>query len=220
MNRPNLLANVLFLAFLTIKASCQNVTLANHNSTILSICFSQDQANGNRYLISGSSDDKINFWSQTSNSSWSLTGQVNNVFNVNSLVSIPNGQFAVSSDKNVKIWSLSTKSLVKTFTGHLTLVYQLAISPNQQMLASASTDNTSKVWDISSGLSLSTMHGHTNFVRAVVFYSNEILVTGRLHILLSKSYPIVTFRLVLAKKDNNYVLLRVVILQYYLDTIN
>ncbi len=127
------------------------------------------------YLATGSSDSKINFWNPTN---YSLSRQINNGAGVNTIISLFNNQVATTSGFSIRIWNILNNSLIKTFICHSSPLNQLAISPNQLMIASASNDFTSKVWNISSGECISTMYGHTNNARSVVFYSNDILITG------------------------------------------
>jgi len=154
----------------------QNVSLANHTNTVCSIKFTSD-SHGNRFLVSSSTDGKINFWNKA-DPNWSLKDQINNGGSVNSIISLPNEQLASSLDGNIKVWSVLNKTLIKTLTRYSYGIFQLAISPNQQMIASAENDYASRVWNISTGKCISTMYGHTNSVQSVVFFSNEILITG------------------------------------------
>ncbi len=121
---------------------------------------------------------------------WSLKSQINNAAQALSMVSIYDQRLASTSGSSIRLWNLTTKLLIKTLNGHLSGVQQLAISPNQSLLASASSDNTSKVWNLASGLCISTMSGHNNTVRSVLFYTNETLVTGSKSSRIKKTYKI------------------------------
>ncbi|MBN1203082.1 MAG: WD40 repeat domain-containing protein [Anaerolineae bacterium] len=52
---------------------------------------------------------------------------------------------------------------------HAGIVYSLAVSPDDSLLASGGGDNTVKLWAISSGALLQTLTDHTDAVRAVAF---------------------------------------------------
>lgn len=70
-----------------------------------------------------------------------------------------------------------------TLTGHQGLfanINAIALSPNAQILASASDDKTIRLWDIPTGKARSTLHGHTHFVRAVAFHpqNHDLLASG------------------------------------------
>ena len=47
--------------------------------------------------------------------------------------------------------------------------FDVAFSPNNTRLASASQDHTVKIWDLASGQEVLTLHGHTDAVRCVAF---------------------------------------------------
>jgi WD40 repeat protein len=51
-------------------------------------------------------------------------------------------------DRTIKLWDLSTGTLLDTLTGHNGIVKTLAFSPDNQKLASGSEDNTIKIWQI------------------------------------------------------------------------
>src|SRR5262245_13580552 len=61
---------------------------------------------------------------------------------------------------------LSNKS---SNTGHSSLVWTVAFSPNGKQLASASEDRTVKMWNAGSGAALQTLEGHSDSVRVVAF---------------------------------------------------
>lgn len=70
-----------------------------------------------------------------------------------------------------------------TLTGHQGLfanINAIALSPNTQILASASDDKTIRLWDIPTGKARSTLYGHTHFVRAVAFHpqNHTLLASG------------------------------------------
>jgi len=51
-----------------------------------------------------------------------------------------------SSDKTLKLWSLSSSSLLETFTGHSDSVCSVCFSPDGTMVCSGSDDKTLKLW--------------------------------------------------------------------------
>lgn len=71
---------------------------------------------------------------------------------------------------------------LQTFTGHGGLfsgVNSVAISPDNQVLASGSDDKTTRLWDIETGAEIATLLGHTNFVQSVAFSADgTILASG------------------------------------------
>jgi WD40 repeat protein len=60
-------------------------------------------------------------------------------------------------------------------------VNTVALSPDEQIIASGSADKTIKLWHLQSGELLGTFTGHANTVTALSFTaSGEMLVSGSL----------------------------------------
>jgi WD40 repeat protein len=175
MNKLHSIELALTLASLVClmnKVNSQNFTLANHTATVWSVRFVQE-ANGDRYLVSSSTDSKINFWTQ-SNSNWSLTGQIS----IPCQFMAPLGnQLATNWGNKILLWNVSTKALSRTYTFNSNIM-EIAVSPSLGLLA-VGTGNISQVINSTSGLLVSTTCCHSDIVRSLVFYSDEILVTGK-----------------------------------------
>ncbi|WP_228036643.1 WD40 domain-containing protein [Dolichospermum flos-aquae] len=60
-------------------------------------------------------------------------------------------------------------NLLQTLTGHSSLVYSVAYSPDGQTLASASWDKTIKLWNVNTGKLLQTLTGHSSLVNSVAY---------------------------------------------------
>ncbi len=76
---------------------------------------------------------------------------------------------SASLDTTVKIWDVSSGTLLRTLEGHVGGVDFVAFSSAGKILASASRDHTVKIWETTSGKLLRTLEGHTNGVRSVAF---------------------------------------------------
>lgn len=82
----------------------------------------------------------------------------------------PDQQRLVTAGGQVgEIWNLSNQQQIHTLGGHLDWVYDVAISPNGQMLASASADNTIRLWNSQTGALLRVLEGHTAAIWSVAF---------------------------------------------------
>lgn len=81
-----------------------------------------------------------------------------------------------------KLWQLTDKTnkepkLLQTFPGHKNKVTGVSISPNSQLIASASEDNTVKLWQPNSKL-LRTFKEHANKVNSVSFSPDGKLIAS------------------------------------------
>jgi WD40 repeat protein len=76
---------------------------------------------------------------------------------------------------------LETGKLARTFKGHTDRVYAIALSPDEQIIASGSADKTIKLWHLNTGELLGTFTGHSNIVTALAFTSSgDMLVSASL----------------------------------------
>lgn len=64
----------------------------------------------------------------------------------------------------IRQWEVSSGKLVKVFEGHLDSLYAVAISPDDQVLASGGYDQQIILWDIGTGKPIRTLKGHNGCV--------------------------------------------------------
>jgi WD40 repeat protein len=68
---------------------------------------------------------------------------------------------------------------VRIFEGHEAAVYDVALSPDGSMLATASFDKSVKLWSVATGAEIATLKGHTGKVLSVAFSADgRMLLTG------------------------------------------
>jgi WD40 repeat protein len=180
--------------------------LRYHKTYVNSVSFSSDGV----YLATGSSDHTICIWKRQASGDWgcvlTLT-QPDQILRdhssmVLSVAFAPKGQMlASSSNDQLRLWDTSANaagdvrseinnpqpshhrglsSSVLTGAGHTTSVSCLAISPDGEMIASASSDGVICLWDGVKGYRLCTMsEGHKEVVKALVFSQDGArLVSG------------------------------------------
>ncbi|MBZ8179201.1 WD40 domain-containing protein [Oscillatoria salina] len=97
---------------------------------------------------------------------------------VTAIVGSPNEESFVSCGENkIKLWSLSTRELIHTFTSDNALISCLAISPNGQLLAAGG--NNLKLWHLGTGELIHTLAGSSVGVASVSFSPDgQILASG------------------------------------------
>jgi WD40 repeat protein len=74
-----------------------------------------------------------------------------------------------SSDGTVKLWELSTGTCLRTFQGHRSRIWGLAIHPDGQMIASGSFDHTVRIWQHDREDCLQVLNAHTHWVWGIAF---------------------------------------------------
>lgn len=90
----------------------------------------------------------------------------------------PDGTLLASAsfDKTVRVWNLSTRQSVMTFTGHSDFVHALAFGPKGDWIATASKDKTGRLIDVKTGQSRLTFSGSEQEVLAVGVKSDGSMV--------------------------------------------
>lgn len=99
-----------------------------------------------------------------------LPGHQGGPTGVHSLAFSPSGDTLASGsgDKTIKLWDVSSRTLIATLTGHTSHVFSVAFSPDGT-LTSGSRDGTVKLWDIATLTNLATLEGNTGRVLDVAF---------------------------------------------------
>lgn len=101
---------------------------------------------------------------------------------VTSLAFSRDGKWLVTGcdDEQVRLWSVSSWSLVRTLSGHALPVLGVAVSSQGKFIASAGGDETKpskvgelKIWELSSGQEVRSLPGHSRGVIAVAFSPDD-----------------------------------------------
>nr|CAD7255865.1 unnamed protein product [Timema shepardi] len=94
----------------------------------------------------------------------------------------PDGKLlcAGGEESHVKLFDVSSKSLLRVFKGHSSAVHRCFFTLDKTHIASFSDDKTVRVWDIPSEKAISSFSGHTDYVRAgaVSPVSPDIVLSG------------------------------------------
>lgn len=83
-------------------------------------------------------------------------------------------------DGVVKVFDITSKSVLRVFTGHKGPVHHVDFSADKVHVVSCSDDKTVKLFDVPTGSCVSTVHGHTDYVRTgcCVSATSNLWATG------------------------------------------
>ena len=155
-------------------------SLEGHEGEVKCLTFSQD----GKFLASGDNELTVIVWDWQKNQKFILQGHEKAGWwdkGVNSVAFSPCQGFLVSGgdDQTLRIWSLETKKLISTLTGHQDKVTAVAVHPDGEIIASGSEDKTVKIWSVKTGEILATLQGHSDKVLTVKFSQNgQLLASG------------------------------------------
>ena len=131
-----------------------------HEQEIYSLDFSND----GRYIVSGSGDETMRVWDlsdatcrmitiETPTTAPTVVGsQQNQDAGVTSVSISPDGSMvaAGSLDSVIRIWEVSSGTLLDSLRGHRDSVYSVAFTPDGKGIISGSLDKSLKLWDLCS----------------------------------------------------------------------
>jgi len=85
-----------------------------------------------------------------------------------------------TSEGQVKIFDVTTKTMLRVLRGHTTAVHQCEFTPDNLHVASFSDDKSVGIWDIPTESQIDSLSGHTDYVRcgATANGSSDLLVSG------------------------------------------
>ncbi len=82
-------------------------------------------------------------------------------------------------DNCLSIWDPTSRSRIRTLSGHTKRVAACAFSPDDSNVATGSFDHSVKIWDVDSGRELRSLVGHSDHASALAYSSNgDQLATG------------------------------------------
>lgn len=81
------------------------------------------------------------------------------------------------SNGDIKVWDLSTHSLIIKFQGHKSAISCLEFDPTGTSLISASNDTNIIIWDLVSETGLIKFKGHKNLVTSIHYFNETYLLS-------------------------------------------
>jgi eukaryotic-like serine/threonine-protein kinase len=79
-----------------------------------------------------------------------------------------------SGDQSVRVWQVSTQSLLHDLQGHTGAVVNAVFDSRGSLIASASTDHTIRLWDAATGRHLRTFGGHSGTPCGLAFSTDGL----------------------------------------------
>ena len=145
--------------------------LTGHTDFVREVCVTPDGE-----VISASRDGTIRRWSPESVAQLDqiVTGGVLEALAVHPS---KNRVAAAGNNPTIELWDMQTHERIREFVGHENLVFDLAFSPDGQLLASAGWDRRALVWSVASGAVVLDL-AHDGNVYAVAFSSDGRLATA------------------------------------------
>ena len=88
-----------------------------------------------------------------------LTGHQAAVYDV---AWLPDGQSLVSAsfDQTLKLWDVSSRTVIRTMEGHTGIVLSVAVSPDGTLIASGASDNSIRLWEVPQNSPTRTITAH------------------------------------------------------------
>lgn len=81
------------------------------------------------------------------------------------------------SNGDIKVWDLSTNSLIIKFQGHKSAISCLEFDTNGTQLISGSNDTTIIIWDLISESGLIKFKGHKNMITSIHYYNENYVIS-------------------------------------------
>mgnify|MGYP006287805395 CR=1 FL=1 len=147
-------------------------------SGVESITFSENGELG----LSGSWDKSLMLWDiETGKEIWKIPDAHQGYVTAVSISA--DNKYAISGsgagDETVKIWDVTSGTIVHSFAGHSGSIYSVAISSDNRYAISGSSDKTIILWDLHHGQLKKKFLGHNDSVTCVSFSAdNKFILSG------------------------------------------
>lgn len=158
----------------------------SHRGSVVALSFSPND----RLLYSGGHDMMIKVWDWERRQGQTLVPKTNAV-----------AQLAVGRDRlvslgygrEIQVWQAQDGKFERSLEGHTAPINEIALSPNQQVLASVSNDHTLRFWQLETGDNFYTpsRNNHDQHIHQVAFSADgqRLITTGANQVLKVWAVP-------------------------------
>lgn len=148
-------------------AACHNsAVLKGHKNCVCFVSFSND----GKQVISRSEDSTTIYWDANNGRMITPHDPIRIADRATTIDGHKSARICEGIDNSkIEIYDTRTGRIYHKLDGHKGKVNAIAVSPNGELLASASDDNSIKLWDISDGKEIIAFVGHSNDVTCLSF---------------------------------------------------
>ncbi len=149
--------------------------MEGHKGNINTLTFD----NTRKYLLSGSEDRTIIMWEVSSGKQLRTINNGSAVHTIIQNPSDPRQLIVAGAEPKIKVFSLQTSQVAKTFDGHTDIVNAIDINRGGSLMISGSNDKTARIWDLKTGKEVRKLAVDCWKVTAVAFTDDgNYAVTG------------------------------------------
>lgn len=156
--------------------------ISGQNSSSLDLDVYCVTLNHDEKILGIADNDKVILWD------WSAQKEINKMilpdqqkytiytlaFNIN-----PNVLATGGSSGNLHLWDITTKKIIKKFSGHKDDIFSICFSPDGKYLASGGKDKVLRIWDVNNGTEIAKLQKHLGAIATIVFsFDGNFIATG------------------------------------------
>jgi WD40 repeat protein len=137
-------------------------------SRITSLVFLTKASDSTIYLAGGMEDGSVLLWNiETSDEPVRLSSDGNpSVWSVASSGSL----LAAGDDRgDIRVWDISTGKILRTFSGYMSSIFGLAISPDGTLLSAGGIQGAIRFWSLENGKLIRVVPAHNGWVNGLAF---------------------------------------------------
>jgi COMPASS component SWD3 len=160
-------------------SSARQEAVLEHGSRVWDVASTESGA----FIASAGGDSQVKLWDTNTKLCKATLGGKSTTGDIYSVNFDGSGQNLLTGgyDKIVRLYDLTSNTLLKTFTGHGLGVTSVTFDPAGRLAITASKDCSVKLWDLNSGLCVRTVYGHLGECTSV-----ELSESGREMLTASK----------------------------------